>query len=332
MFCTLFLAICLGLLVSCVQAQLLITSFYDNDILSFNQNTGAFQGKFVSSGSGLQYPRELVFGPDGDLYVSSGTVGVIRYNGKTGAFIDNFVPVGSGGLSTIPLGLTFGPDGDLYVGDYGHQDILRYNGTTGAPLGTFVTSGSGDLARPYALTFRPDGNLYVLDGGNLSYGDGVSGVKVYSGTTGAFLSDFVSNTSGGLNVPTDMKWGPDGNLYVCSEVGGQILRYNGTTGAFMDVFASGNGLFEPQGLSFGPGGDLYVLNDNSSGSSSVLRFNGTTGAFLSDFIPTVPDVQDGSPYSLTFAPQPKNTVPEPGALALLGTGMLCALPLLRRRR
>ncbi|MBN4003691.1 hypothetical protein [Nostoc sp. LPT] len=39
------------------------------------------------------------FGSDGNLYVGSIlTNNVLRYNGKTGAFIDVFVPAGSGGL------------------------------------------------------------------------------------------------------------------------------------------------------------------------------------------------------------------------------------------
>jgi MYXO-CTERM domain-containing protein len=48
-----------------------------------------------------------------------------------------------------------------------------------------------------------------------------------------------------LDAPCDVQFGPDGSLYVSSAASDQILRYNGTTGAFMDVFASGNGLDGP---------------------------------------------------------------------------------------
>ena len=60
------------------------------------------------------------------------------------------------------------------------------------------------------------------------------------------------------------------------------MRYNGTTGAFIDVFAStaGSGMFQPQAPVFGPDGNFYVA---SGGTKQVLRFNGATGAFIDVF-------------------------------------------------
>ena len=70
---------------------------------------------FVAAGSGgLSAPKDLVLGPDGNVYVaSSGTNSVIRYT-PTGQLLGTFVAAGSGGLSS-PYGLAFGPDGNLYV-------------------------------------------------------------------------------------------------------------------------------------------------------------------------------------------------------------------------
>jgi outer membrane protein assembly factor BamB len=95
----------------------------------------------------------LVFGPDGNLYVTSfGTGQVLRYNGTTGALLGTFVAAGSGGLS-LPRGLAFGPDGNLYVGSFGSGDVLRYNGATGAFIDDFVPSTSGGLGGPTFLAF-----------------------------------------------------------------------------------------------------------------------------------------------------------------------------------
>ena len=76
--------------------------------------------------------------------------------------------------------------------------------------------------------------------------------------------------------------GPDGNFYVSSGYTQQVLRYNGETGEFMDVFASGHEMQAPSAVGFGPDGNLYV---SSQVTACVLRFDGNTGAFIDTFIP-----------------------------------------------
>src|SRR5437016_2904164 len=87
-----------------------------------------------------------------DLFASNqGANNILRYDERTGDFLGEFIPSGSGGLG-IPDGLLFGPDGNLYVGSLLTDSILRYDGITGDPLpsagnsgATFVPSGSGGL-------------------------------------------------------------------------------------------------------------------------------------------------------------------------------------------
>lgn len=104
----------------------------------------------------------------------------------------------------------------------------------------------------------------------------------------SFLSSqgdvFVSSGSGGLNGASKITCGPDGNLYVCSQVNNRVLRYDGATGGFIDVFVTGGsgGLSTPIGLDFGPDGNLYVA---STGNHSILRYDGTTGAYIDTFVP-----------------------------------------------
>src|SRR5437763_1298214 len=69
------------------------------------------------------------------------------------------------------------------------------------------------------------------------------------------------------------------DLFVGSNNNDQVLRYSGTTGAPVGsgVFVSPGsaGLGVPEGLTFGPDGNLYVA---SLGTNQVLRYSGTTGA------------------------------------------------------
>jgi hypothetical protein len=78
-----------------------------------------------ASGSGLANPVGLLFGPDGNLYVSNYYGNrVLRYNGTTGAYIDTFVAAGSGGLNgptymtftlTDPVTLAYVPEASTWV-------------------------------------------------------------------------------------------------------------------------------------------------------------------------------------------------------------------------
>jgi hypothetical protein len=73
---------------------------------------------------------------------------------------------------------------------------------------------------------------------------------------------------------------PQSSLFVTSRFTDEVLRYDATSGAFLGVFASGGGLDNPVGLTFGPDGHLYVV---SAETDQVLRYDGASGAFLGVF-------------------------------------------------
>ena len=223
--------------------------------------TGAFVKVLVPAlAGGLIFPEGMAFGPDGLLYVCDnrpdGGGAVLRFDGKTGAFVDAFVPndqTKNGGLSE-PLDLTFGPDGNLYVSssfvvqgiNSQNGAILRYDGRTGAFKDYFVQPGSNGLTTPWGITFGPDYNLYVASTGNNS-------VMRFKGQDGTYMNTFVAAASGGLSLPTGLVFGPDMNLYVGSGEGGNsaVKRYNGRTGAYIDDYVpTSTGINFPTFLAF----------------------------------------------------------------------------------
>ena len=71
------------------------------------------------------------------------------------------------------------------------------------------------------------------------------------------------------------------DLLVAGFDGDVVVRYDGTTGAFVGAFASHATMDGPTALAYGPDGNLYVLNEFSH---NVLRFDGATGVFIGEFI------------------------------------------------
>ena len=198
-------------------------------IFRYDGQTGALLNILVQGGTnGLTPPPlDMTFGPDGNLYVAGGTNSVRRYNGTTGAFIDNFAQ--SSNSFATQRGLTFGADGNLYISDGFYVDL--YNGTTGAFLKHFTTGGGLENAEHVA--FGPDGNLYV---------HGNSLMK-FNGSTGAGI-----NTSSFISV-RDFVFGADQKLYGLTFSG--VDRYE-LTGALINHFvpAGSGGLLGPRDIVF----------------------------------------------------------------------------------
>jgi streptogramin lyase len=133
-----------------------------------------------------------------------------------------------------------------------------------------------DSARAQQLILVPSGN-------GVSPTDNVHSVLGYD-DLGDFVGTFIESRSGGLRNPRAVVIGPDGNVYVTSTSAGVgvtgVLRYNGASGEFIDLFAQYPGV-DPFGLAFGPDGNLYVTN---FANNEIVRFNGSTGEFIDIFV------------------------------------------------
>lgn len=256
----------LAVLVSCLwqpsaRGDVFVSSGAGNpnssQVSSYSEFTGAPKHTFTG---GLVSGQGVAIGPDGNLYVADGSTGaVLRFNPSTGALIGTFVAPTS---PSSPYGITFGPDNNLYMAD-GIGVIRQFNGSTGAPMGTF----SCDVpffatCSPFDLAFGPaDGNLYVSDWST-------GGVLKLSGSTFAFLNEFVPPMYFPFDLPVGLHFGPNGNLYVSWQELEEddngilfyydyyILEYNGGSGAQIATFGESNSI----DFAFGPLQELFYAS------------------------------------------------------------------------
>ena len=123
------------------------------------------------------------------------------------------------------------------------------------------------------------------------------GLYRYDGSGGSFTQTF---SGGELTNPYVVMVGPDGLLYVGGHTSDNVVRYDATTGAYVDTFiaAGSGGLDAAAGLAFGPDGHLYV---SSQVSDEILKYDGTTGAFLGTFVTTGSGGVD-APTAIEFRP------------------------------
>jgi len=200
--------------------------------------------------------------------------------------------------TAMTTGTTTGaaPAEELLVADFGGDAVARFDAATGEPKGTWTQAPELDGA--LGMTLGDDGAVYVAS-------EEANSVLRFDGASGDFIDVFIGDDprtqvdeTGGLQGPGAVLFGPDGALYVSSFDGDAVLRYDGATGEFIDVFVAegAGGLNGPDaGMVFGSDGALYVP---SYYSDQVLRFDGITGDTLGAFTP-----DDGSikrPRTLLF--------------------------------
>jgi hypothetical protein len=244
------------------QDSLYVGDRADNTVKQFALS-GAFQGAFVKQSlAGLKGPGGLVFDSGGDLLVSDQNVGtstpgdILQY-GPEGRLANRIVPNSDPNAPAVPRGMILA-NRSLFVAEFTTEPrqnklvspgrLLQY-ATSGQLLGAFSPPagalGSGEF-HPRAVVVGSDGLLYV--------------------------SNF-----------------PDPNRPPTERKGGHVVRFDPATGGFLDVFITSAGgvtcdctdeLNRPEGLVFGPDGNLYITSFrfDSTDTDKIIVFQGPNGA------------------------------------------------------
>jgi hypothetical protein len=215
--------------------------------------------EFTVVASGLNAPRGLTFGPDGDLYVAEGGTGGTH---QTTASECQQVP---------------GPVGPYYGGSTGTIKKIDRNGRVSVVASGFPSTraSTGDLSSVADVKFL-HGELYALiAGGGCSHGNPESpnGIAKVDRATGkwsviADLSEYAMTHPGQYDNALDFE--PDGVWFSMIYVGDKLITIepnrgiivsvepNGRAQELIDISAS-QGHIVPTGLAERDG-DLYVGN------------------------------------------------------------------------
>lgn len=239
---------------ACAQA-LFVSDPHNDAVEAIEVASGAYVGPFVHSSIDTEDykitgPQGVIFAGDACLVINQNVNlpvngEVLKFDADSGEFLSKLVPASDPHAPFGPRGL-IAVGASLFVADMGNFDsvhpgqVLQYSLADGSYQGRIDTTGFDKLFAPRGLVLGPDGLLYVAVVGNFAAGDRASGYVVR-------------------------------------------FQWNAIAGTFKfkDVFVasdSSNGyeptLHRPEGIVFGPDGNLYVTTFlQGSDLDGVLGFN-----------------------------------------------------------
>jgi hypothetical protein len=238
-----------------------------NGALASGSCTMTFLADFVTPASspGLVHPYQPIFGPDGNLYVSSQDSNIVSafygssnagkpmpassllpgtfypgtfvpaFSAKVGIPPNTSVPVNQGGLTFATTnnsthsvrGLAFDTSGNLYVADEGNNRVSVFS-PAGSFLGAITRSKNHTISQPVALIFdAATGTLYIASPGNQDlFTYDVSGVA---------KKDFAANflfTDSKLDKLSGLALDLSGNLYTGNRKDNTIYKWTASGGSW----------------------------------------------------------------------------------------------------
>jgi hypothetical protein len=261
------------------EQQLYFIAF--SDVLAFDRQTNTVRRVIDRSLLSTNFPKHLAFQDNDTLLVNNG-VGTSN--------IESFSLLASGnqkGDSTSDANVwrDFVVNGNrLITAERNTNRLLSFSldNLTAAPQ---ILSTQG-LNKPEYLALDSNANIYVTNAGSkdLSQFD----------SSGNFLAKIVSAGSGGLGLPSCLTIGPEGNIYICSSDTDQVFKYDGTSGAFLNVFVetAAGGLNQPVSIVFaGLAQDEFRLDGDHDSDGDLV--NNLDDAFPLDDAENVDTDNDG---------------------------------------
>jgi hypothetical protein len=291
------------------------TSFVPGDILISNHNGNDVQLLDpVTSGISTLVninttPIGLALDTAGLVYINAGS-GIQEYNPFTNTLNATFFS----GIGQRE-GLTFDPvTNHLFSVSYGNNLVQEVD-LAGNLVRNIVIPGSSDVL---GISAR---------GGNLVIGDYANG-NIYEGTTTGSTFSVIGN-SGAPSNTYGVDFDAAGNIFV-NNFGGRTERFTSLGGGvFSGPTTFISGLSGPDnGLSIGDDGS-FTISEYSSNTVGVFNANGSVRQLYSG-VQNPDELVVYAPIRQGINPSP--TVPEPGSLVLMGSGLVIAARRWQKRR
>ena len=192
-------------------------------------------------GSATLQPSGMTLASDGNLYVSSMSGTIERFDAGTGEHLATIVT----GLG-VPRGLVF-TNGLLHLAEGNGTDTIRRYELDGT-LQEAVFASTG--VNPRGMTVGPNGNLFVAVIGPSAGADGA--IEQYDVITGDLVGGVDWSVGGGLSIPLDIEFANDGYAYVTDVQLDAIERFDAGTGVHAGTFAA---VLDPDSLVLGVSSD-----------------------------------------------------------------------------
>ncbi|HRQ65140.1 MAG TPA: zinc-dependent metalloprotease family protein [Xanthomonadaceae bacterium] len=179
------------------------------------------------------FPGGLAVAADGTVFIADeGSRRLARHHSVTGEPTPGSAFGSAAFFEQAPRALALGPNNALWSLERNGR-IQRVNAATGVVVESFTATlaNGSPIQSPSDMVVMPGGGaLLVADAA-------FNRVVRVDPAQPTQASVFIAPASGGLLFPSGLAYGPDGRLYVSSRGNDRILRYDGATGAFIDVFS-----------------------------------------------------------------------------------------------